>query len=358
MKLEIKVGDIFQVLPSIESDSIDLAITSPPYWGLRDYGDPGQLGNEKTVEEYLVKMLVWVKEIHRVLKPSGNFVLNIGDCFLGSGSHDRSDRKTGMHRGHSAPDLAYLKRNGGTDWKANATPYAALHATGESFYKERQFLSVSSLAYEAILKNTPFICRGEHIWCKPNVPSPIRSRLKQSHEKLFVFVKDADKNYFEPAPWMQKIAAKSVIRAKHPVNFMPGGEGKESKRVLSKAQAAKPYKDYTIAHSWRVVPVGERQRGEFALLDKKLQEHIAPFPAALIRPYVLSYCPPAGTVLDPFMGSGTTMHVAKEQGRNCLGIEISEKWARYAAARCGLKNMKAEYPSLLGEAPHTSANVE
>src|SRR3990167_5594336 len=85
MKFYIMQGNVFDLLPKIPSESVDLVITSPPYWGLRDYGNKEQLGLEPTMELYLEHNLIWVKQIFRILKPTGSFVLNIGDCFVGGG---------------------------------------------------------------------------------------------------------------------------------------------------------------------------------------------------------------------------------------------------------------------------------
>ena len=85
MKLTIWQGSVFDELPKLPAESVDLVLTSPPYWGLRDYGVEGQLGNEPTMEDYINNMMQWVKEVWRVLKPTGSFVLNLGDCFIGGG---------------------------------------------------------------------------------------------------------------------------------------------------------------------------------------------------------------------------------------------------------------------------------
>ena len=98
----------------------------------------------------------------------------------------------------------------------------------------------------------------------------------------------------------------------------------------------------TIEHSWRIIPVGAKQSG-FELAGKKASEHIAPYPEELIRPYIKSMVPHRGTVLDCFLGSGTTMRVALEEGRNCIGIELNEKSINYAKKRVNFGAGLAEY---------------
>lgn len=326
MRMTLLEGNTFDILKGLPDNSVDLCITSPPYWGLRTYGtDPvdlegwrGEYGSEPTMEMYLDHTLLWVDEVFRVLKESGSFIFNIGDSFFGS----------------------YPLRTA-------------------RFYKEKQLLSVSSFAYCKIISETDFVCRGEHIWAKPNVPSPIRTRLKHSHEKLFWFVKDADKTYFDSKPWTKKVKLeirpstmsrqRSVgeqlryMRGKASGTTVDSKEGvrlKERNNASGEDQSSTPGKrgcrmtnTETIEHSWRVVPVGEKQAGFEMEIGKVQSEHVAPFNSALIEPYIKSLCPPHGVVLDPFLGSGTTMRVAMENFRDSIGIELNKSSIEYAKKR-------------------------
>ena len=311
MKLSILQGDVFQKLKELPEDSIDLCITSPPYWGLRNYGVEGQLGAEPTMEAYLENLLGWTNEVYRVLKPSGSFVLNLGDCFTG-----KQDRKklTDSTKGSEAYFSDFSTPKGG-------------------IYKPKQLLSVTSFAYCKIVSETDFVCRGEHIWAKPNVPSPIRSRLKHSHEKLFWFVKDADKYYFDKTAWMKKIMDSTKGRYKYSQNSPDEKQQCGVARIREPPKKEGEYALETIEHSWRVVPVGQKATGFEMEKQKPASEHVAPFPTNLIEPYIKSLCPIGGTVLDPFLGSGTTMRVAMENKRNCVGIELNEKYISYAKKR-------------------------
>jgi DNA modification methylase len=314
MRLELKCGDVFKRIKEIQDESVDLVVTSPPYWGLRDYGVEGQLGLEPSMEAYLDNMMKWVQEVWRVLKPTGSFVLNIGDCFIGGGRGAR-DMRPGETEVMNATNIHVPKPPNWSELK------------NFSIYKPKQFLSVSSFAYCRIVSEFRFICRGEHIWLKPNIPSPIRSRLKHSHEKLFWFVKDADKYYFDPKPWMKPIANSSKNIVNYPADYSKNTQGSRTRRLEPGLCGPE-----TIEHSWRIVPVGARQNG-FELSGREASEHVAPFPEELIRPYIKSMCPPEGTVLDPFLGSGTTMRVAMEEGRNCIGIELNPAYVEYAKKR-------------------------
>jgi len=382
-------------MKEIPKGSIDLVITSPPYWGLRDYGEEGQLGLEPTMEAYLDNMMLWVKEVWRVLKPTGSFVLNIGDTFCGSGKGGTSISGINPNNRENQPH--------GWDWNLK-----------DGLYKPKQLLSVSSFAYCRIVSETDFVCRGEHIWAKPNVPSPIRSRLKHSHEKLFWFVKDVDKYYFDEKAWLRAEKETSKKRTERNTFSFAGGINLSptscSRGGHDKAKSAK--EGMTIEHSWRIVPVGEKQKG-FELVGRKniKQFHIAPFPEKLIAPYIQSLCPeyctkcgqikiyktirigkkikrthidhghfreqvgdaydngtPAtyktkaitcscnagffgGTVLDPFVGSGTAMKIARDFKRSAIGIDLSEKCIDYTKKRLNWKNGidGNEYVELEGE---------
>ena len=420
MNLTILQGNTLELLPTLSAESVDLCITSPPYWGLRNYGaGASELGAEPTMEAYLDNTMLWVKEVWRVLKPTGSFVLNIGDCFIGGGrGADYPSATSIMPRQNAAnqgaPSWSDLKKAGTRDWKANSTPTSVNPKLG-GIYKTKQLLSVSSFAYCRIVSETDFVCRGEHIWAKPNVPSPIRSRLKHSHEKLFWFVKDADKYYFDSKAWMKKVCEASNSRYNYSQHLSAG-----LKNIITSKTSGLEHeggnthlidKD-TIEHSWRIVPVGAKQSG-FELEGKQASEHIAPYPENLIRPYIQSLAAPEvcgicgypphkerikigekehevefvrddgeekgywnsvssrakyfegeevfarnskhyaieeieeerwvnckcwkapqpSVVLDCFLGSGTTMRVAMEEGRDTIGCELNEKSIIYAKKR-------------------------
>lgn len=302
------------------------------------------------MEAYLDNTMKWVKEVWRVLKPTGSFVLNIGDCFVRQSGNEKDAEQTKRDNDGGPADGKFQK---------HSSNFPKERMTG--IYKTKQLLSVSSFAYCRIVSETDFVCRGEHLWCKPNVPSPIRSRLKHSHEKLFWFVKDADKYYFDAKAWMKKIAASTPSRMEiaH-LTVRPQSSCFVEKRENTKERDS-PHSDNinlsgsscfrsgkgedylknedTIEHSWRIVPVGAKQSG-FELEGKQASEHIAPFPENLIEPYIKSLCPHEGVVLDPFAGSFTTARVCLENQRNSINIELSESYIKY-----GLKRLN--YPSVL-----------
>lgn len=318
--IDLRLGDCLELMKEVPSESIDLVLTSPPYWGLRDYHIAGQMGNEPNMEAYLEKSLEVVKEAWRVLKPAGSLVWNLGDCFVGGGRGNKLDANLHLNKGRGLqPEKSVLSREN------------LKKSLQGNVYKEKQFLSVSSFFYCKVVSETSFVCRGEHVWCKPNVPSPIRCRLKASHEKVFWFVKDADKYYFDAKPWMKKL----VIRKKQEKDSPHADNINLSDTSCYRGGKGTDYlkNEDTIEHSWRVVPVGERQKGFENCPNDFQQEHVAPFPEALVKPYIESLCPPSGTVLDPFVGSGTALRCAKNLNRNGIGFDLSEKSLAYARER-------------------------
>jgi DNA modification methylase len=152
-------------------------------------------------------------------------------------------------------------------------------------------------------------------------------------------VKDEDKYYFDERPWMKQTKKQQEAR-----EYLYSNPAYENKGLSKSSCMRNKQNDYqeTIEHSWRIIPVGAKQSG-FELAGKKASEHIAPYPEELIRPYIRSLCPANGTVCDPFLGSGTTMRVALEEGRNCIGIELNEKSINYAKKRVNFGAGLAEY---------------
>lgn len=165
MKLTILQGNIFDRIKEIPDNSVDLALTSPPYWGLRNYGVDGQLGNESTMEQYLDNTIKWAQEIFRVLKPSGNFVLNLGDCFVGSGGGGTTDSGINPNHREAVPkgkNWNELKGKGTRDWKANSTPASVACREG-GIYKTKQLLAVSHFTYCRIISETDFVQGRPHL---------------------------------------------------------------------------------------------------------------------------------------------------------------------------------------------------
>ncbi len=285
-------GDSFDLLEAIPSESIDLIITSPPYWGLRDYEAEhnwdildqweggknaatfpcyewyrehgGVLGLEPMPEWYVSNIAAIINRCQRVLKLSGSLWLNIGDTYFARWSSIRSKGRQGLN---------------GDARQRRKTPMGG-------FRQEKQLLLIPSRVAIALQDNR-WILRNDLIWYKPNVPPrPFDDRLGLTHEHFFHFVKRPTegraKYYYELDE--AGLQPHDVVKC----NVVPGKD-----------------------------------------------EHSASFPPKLIEPRICSSCPPEGLVLDPFLGVGTALEVALATGRRGIGIEMNNRFLDAARRRLG-----------------------
>lgn len=272
-------GDVFARVKEIPPASVDFVVTSPPYWRVRDYKHPEQLGNEPTVDLYLENLIRWVREIERTLKPTGAFMVNLGDKF-----------------------------------------------------DDRHLISVTSRALNAIEQKTPFELQSEIIWGKPNGVSGPRTRVRHAHEKLFIFSKG--KPYFDERPLLIQIAESSKQRKKYGVRTtrtQGAFSGERNKEIKYSAD------EQTMEKSWLIVAVGQKADG-FETSERPKSAHVAPFPEELIKPFIDAYTPKDGVVFDPFLGSGTTLKVARDLRRSCYGIEINPDYIALTKKRVNWAN--------------------
>lgn len=365
-------GDALEILKQLPSESIDMCITSPPYWNMRDYGVDGQLGNEKTFEEYLDKLQKIFNEIYRIIKKKGSCYVNIGDVYCNHNS-------TGV---------------------------------------KKQSLLCLPDRFKINMVNNGWLCRNEIIWHKPNaMPSSAKTRFNNDYEKMFFFTKD-DLYYFETQYEKAKTSKKSTksnskIKSNNNSKYLSDEQEKSVRQGMSKSRGNKiievrkylPTQEYfvnfirktkikdlisfadgrikktTIEHwyrkdekgfsyptvtDWNIVSEflndnteefniinhglttidyetddinknldkGRIKRAVWSINTKPLKEcHFAPFPQELIETPIKASCPIGGIVLDPFIGSGTSGLVAKKLGRHYIGIEINNDSVKLANKR-------------------------
>ena len=365
-------GDALEILKQFPSESIDMCITSPPYWNMRDYGVDGQLGNEKTFEEYLDKLQKIFNEIYRIIKKKGSCYVNIGDV--------------------------YCNHN--------------------SIGVKKQSLLCLPDRFKINMVNNGWLCRNEIIWHKPNaMPSSAKTRFNNDYEKMFFFTKD-DLYYFETQYEKAKTSKKSTksnskIKSNNNSKYLSDEQEKSVRQGMSKSRGNKiievrkylPTQEYfvnfirktkikdlisfadgrikktTIEHwyrkdekgfsyptvtDWNIVSEflndnteefniinhglttidyetddinknldkGRIKRAVWSINTKPLKEcHFAPFPQELIETPIKASCPIGGIVLDPFIGSGTSGLVAKKLGRHYIGIEINYDSVKLANKR-------------------------
>ena len=302
---EIICGDALEVLKTFPDESIDCCITSPPYWGLRDYGVESQLGLEKTPEEYVAKLVGIFQEIKRVLKKEGTLWLNLGDSYASTGT-ERYDKKN----------------YGGLPGKQVDTRLQGRGRIGKhSIVKPKDLVGIPWRVAFALQADGWYL-RQDIIWAKPNpMPESVTDRCTKSHEYIFLLSKN-QKYYFDNEAIMEDTAEPySEKRAKRPAT----SHGKEPTPSGS---------SNNLTYN-KIRPNSKRnKRSVWTIATKPYKEaHFATFPKDLIIPMVKAGCPKGRLVLDPFMGSGTTAYVARSLGRNFIGIELSSAYISLAKKR-------------------------
>jgi site-specific DNA-methyltransferase (adenine-specific) len=347
MNYEIKQGDCLEVLKTLPSESVNCCITSPPYWGLRDYGtgewiggDPNcshkrdskqseltqtghrnlegavgdgiykdkckrcgaerkdrQIGLELTPDNYVQKMVDVFREVRRVLSGDGTLWLNLGDSYSGSGKGPA---------GNLGGDERHLEEK-----------HTKIIPEG---LKQKDLVGIPWRVAFALQADGWYL-RQDIIWHKPNpMPESVTDRCTKAHEYIFLMTKSA--NYHYDVDAIKEMA--NPDNAKR-YEYQFGGHKNE---LLADTNLGGPpigYREYD----------GKRnKRSVWSVNVKPYKEaHFATFPKELIEPCVLAGCPKDGTILDPFGGSGTTAEVAIENGRNALLIELNPEYIELAKIR-------------------------
>ena len=308
---EILQGDSLFVLKTIPSESVDCVVTSPPYWALRDYGVSGQLGLESTFYEYIAKLIKIFDEVKRVLKKTGTCWVNLGDTYgTGSGAGERN----GLQR-----------TNRGTQnfekWKKN----------GKKSVKqfEKSLLQIPS-RFAIAMADHGWILRNEIIWHKPNVmPQSCRDRFTVDFEKIYFFTK-SKKYYFEQQ--FESFESNDYDRARMAKARTEYGNGKWARES---GGAIKTQRAFVAGHAQ-----GRNKRCVWSINTHPTKAaHFATYPCTLIEPMIKAGSPRGGAVMDPFMGSGTTAFVARQLGRNYLGIELNLEYIKLAEKRLAQQNL-------------------
>ena len=311
----IYVGDCIESLKSMPENSVQTCITSPPYWGLRDYGHDGQIGLESTPEAYVERMVEVFREVRRVLRDDGTLWLNLGDSYAGYWG-DSKAREEGRH---SSADT-----NGWTNgFNMNARP--SFDQFRSSGIKPKDLVGIPWRVAFALQADGWWL-RQDIIWHKPNpMPESITDRCTKAHEYIFLLAKS--NRYFYDSASIEEDA-----------KWERWGNQTENKK-----------------HSGTAGHLGGKTLDELPIRDKKNRRsvwtittksyrgaHFATFPEALVEPMILAGSPEDGLVLDPFTGSGTTGAVALRLGRNFVGCELNPEYVKLAESR-----LRGEAPPVL-----------
>ncbi|MBU2704131.1 DNA modification methylase [Sporomusaceae bacterium BoRhaA] len=315
--IQIINDDCIRALRRLSAKSIHCCVTSPPYWGLRDYGVVGQMGLEETPEEYIAKMVQAFREVWRVLRDDGTLWLNLGDSYA---TGTKAERQQSKNPGVGANNLAAqnsVRRIG--------TPKGL---------KTKDLVGIPWMVAFA-LRADGWYLRSDIIWAKSNpMPESVTDRPTKAHEYIFLLSKSA--NYYYDAEAIAEPVTKSTVkRLNQDVEHQIG-----SARVLDKTngnmKAVAPRfggNKYTRdpdafyrTKSGNIYEYHDKRnkRTVWTVATKPYKEaHFATYPPELIEPCILAGCPVGGIVLDPFVGSGTTLEVAAKLGRNSVGIELN-----------------------------------
>ena len=291
----IHVGDNLFHLTNIPDNSVDMCVTSPPYYNLRDYKNSGQIGAENTVKDFVENLCKVFDEIHRILKPTGSCWVNIGDT-----------------------------------------------------YDKKRLLQVPS-RFEIAMCDRGWHLRNEIIWSKPN-PQPISSkdRFWGNHEKFFWFVKDVKKYYFnrdailvpQAEISIRRMFSKNNIDKRKDFNasdkegfaISSNSQDKHYARMREEMGIDKEFNYEELIKSGKCPTRPEFDTWNVPSVTYK-GAHFAVYPPELIEKPILSCCPEQGIVIDPFMGSGTTGEVAKLNNRKYIGLELNPEYAILANER-------------------------
>ena len=346
----VLTGDALEMLRTLPDESIQCCVTSPPYWGLRDYGASGQLGLEKTPEEYVAKVVEIFREVKRVLRDDGVLWLNLGDSYWGgkgrSGyelpheAEERRGRGETFQTGHNIPGYMDMRPSDGK------------HDT----IKPKDLVGIPWMVAFA-LRADGWYLRSDIIWAKPNpMPESVTDRPTKSHEYIFLLTKSG-KYYYDSEAVKLPIADATIVRAGSRNN---GGERKDGgdadqQQGLTPTQQDRYYEKIRRRKTagWDT-STGEGSHGSFhkdgraqgveytetdvLTRNRRTVWHIATQPRkeahfATFPDEIPEICIKAGTkkgdvVLDPFGGSGTTAQVAKRLGRDFVIIELNPKYVK------------------------------
>ncbi len=299
MGFDLHLGDCAEVLKTLPALSVDTCVTSPPYFGLRDYGMGEQIGLESTPEEFVARLVGVFREVRRVLKDDGTLWVNMGDSY----ARNPSKGTTGTPNGRNVAKQGYSGGAGVPDG-----------------IKEKDLIGIPWMLAFA-LRADGWYLRSDIIWSKPNpMPESVTDRPTKAHEYIFLFAKSA-RCYYDADAIREPHSSLSDTQKRS--NQFNKGEKYEARPDLT----GRSRLDYFAEG-------GRNKRTVWSVAPKPYKgAHFATFPPDLIRPCVLAGSRKGGVVPDPFNGSGTTGQVAMEEGRAYIGIDLNPEYLELTRAR-------------------------
>jgi len=320
---KLHLGDCLEVLPTLPAASVQCVVTSPPYFGLRDYGEAGQIGLESTPAEYVAKMVQVFRGLRHGLRDDGCVWLNLGDSYNGSGGSGGDYGVGGLKEGQPK----FPGRN-----IDNLAP--------------KQLLGIPWRVAFA-LQDDGWYLRSDIIWHKPNpMPESVKDRPTRSHEYVFLLTKNA-RYYYDAEAIAEPLAESTLADGRNGTGRHTQGEN-GSKYFNGESPdtsgADKPswYRQKTFVNPQS----GRNSRTVWTIATQPRPEaHFAAFPDELARRCILAGSAPGDTVLDPFAGRGTVLAMAINNGRDAVGIELNPAYAKLID-----RNVTQTQPALLASA--------
>jgi site-specific DNA-methyltransferase (adenine-specific) len=312
--MKILQGDSLEVLRGIDSESIDMCITSPPYWGLRDYGVPGQLGLESTFQEYISKLVVIFDEVKRVLKGTGTCWVNLGDTYSGNKSGYTDTNKNGK-----VPSDSLIRKK------------------SQKGIIDKTLVGIPE-RFAIAMTDNGWIRRNTIIWHKPScMPVSVTDRFTVDFEYLYFFSKNKDywfEQQFEPL----NIESLKRGRRGNNENKYSKAEGFSGGVHANTMSAPRDFRGYEGLKEEHANRNGRNKRCVWSINPQSYSgAHFAAYPEKLVATPIKAGCPKGGTVLDIFMGSGTTLKVARDLGRHGIGIELNPEYIELAKKRIDIE---------------------
>lgn len=305
----IITGDACEILKELPDGSAHCCVTSPPYWGLRDYGIAGQIGLEASPVEYIASLLNVFEQVWRVLRDDGTLWLNLGDSYIGY--HGNKNAKGGK----APSDLPGYREN----MRASTVGLNGLKAKDLAGIPWRVAFA---------LQEKGWYLRSDVIWHKTNSkPESVKDRPTKAHEYIFLLSKN--KKYFYD---YHAVRVASSRKDKRRIN-------KKQQRAMQGLPDRQPNSGGSASYGPKVGTYGSPGDGFCNLRDvwpvsiRDYQKHIAFFPPDLIRPCIRAGCPVGGLCVDPFFGSGTVGLVCLEEKRSFIGIELNPEYVAMAEKR-------------------------
>jgi DNA modification methylase len=306
MTVQILVGDCRERLRGMAAGSVQTCVTSPPYFGLRDYGHAGQIGLEPTPDDFVAAMVEVFREVRRVLRDDGTVWLNLGDSYASAGG--------AASGGYDGGILAARPNVSGTRSRKRVG--------ADSAVKPKELFGIPWRVAFALQADGWFL-RQDIIWHKPNpMPESVTDRCTKAHEYIFLLSK-GPRYFFD---------AKAIAE---PAIYAPGATAEvEREKGYYEGKWSKPEAGSRHDGSFKAIRDTRNKRSVWTVASQPFADaHFATYPPDLIEPCILAGCPVGGAVLDPFGGAGTTGLVADRLGRNAILCELNPAYAAMAEKR-------------------------